>query len=78
MCLTELLFLQLFCTVDLEMSKGSMPAARELMMLSRLLILPGDELTVQIIGVNLCLLVLRPKLSTVLHGSHIMNALGIL
>ena len=37
------LFLPLFCVVDLEMSNGLMPAVRELMMLSRLLIVPGEE-----------------------------------
>ena len=37
------LFLPLFSIVDLEMSNGLMPAARELMMLSRLLIMPGVE-----------------------------------
>ena len=72
------LFLQLFFIVDLEMSNGLMPAARELMMLSRLCILPGEEHSVQIIGADLCLLMLRPRLSMVLQGSHIMNAPGIL
>ena len=37
------MFLPLFCVVDLETSNGLMPAARELMMLTRLLILPGVE-----------------------------------
>ena len=85
MCLSELLvrslaglFLQLFCLVDLEMSNGLMPAAGELMMLSRLLILPGEEHAVQIIDVDLCFLVLRPRLSMVLEESHIMNARRIL
>ena len=35
------LFLQLFCLVDLETSNGLMPAAGELMMISRLLITPA-------------------------------------
>ena len=43
------LFLPLFCVVDLETSNGLMPAARELMMLSRLLIMPGVEHAGQII-----------------------------
>ena len=34
------LFLPLFCIVDLEASNGLIPAARELMMLRRLLIVP--------------------------------------
>ena len=50
-----------------------MPAARELIMLIRLLIVPGVENAVQIIGVNLCSLVLRPIGSMVLQGSHIMS-----
>ena len=72
------LFLQLFCIVDLEISNGLMPAAGELMMLRRLLILPDEEHAVQIIGFYLCFLVLRPRLSMVLLGSHIMNSPGIL
>ena len=59
-------------------SNGLMPAAGELMMLSSLLIMLGVEHTVQIIGIDLCLLVLRPRESMVLQGSHIMNAPGIL
>ena len=55
-----------------------MPAASELMMLSRLLIMPGVEHAVQIIEIYLCLLVLRPRGSMVLQESHIMNAPGIL
>ena len=58
-------------------SNGLMPADRELMMLSRQLVVPGVELTMQIIGVDLCLLVLRPRGSMVLQGSHIMKAPGI-
>ena len=55
-----------------------MPAAGEFMMLSRLLIMAGVEHTVQIIGVDLCLLVLKPRGSILLQGSHIMNAPGLL
>ena len=85
MCLTDLLvrslvglFLPLFCIVDLETSNVLMTAARELMMLSRLLILPGVEHAVQIIGVNLCFLVLRPRGAMVLQGNHKMNEPGTL
>ena len=53
------LFLPLFCIRDQETSNDLMPAAGKLMMLSRLLIVPGVEHTVQIIGVYLCLLVLN-------------------
>ena len=38
-----------------------MTAARELMMLDRLLVVSGVELEMLSIGVNLCLLVLRPR-----------------
>ena len=55
------MFLPLFCEVDLETSNGLMPAARELMLLSRLLIVLGVEHAVLIIGVDLDLLVLRPR-----------------
>ena len=41
------LFLPLVSVVDLETSNGLMPAALELMMLSRLLIMPGVERAVQ-------------------------------
>ena len=71
-------FLSLFCVVDLETSNGLMSAAGELMMRSRLLIVHGVEHAVQIIGVDLCLLVLRPRGSMVLQGSDIMNPPGIL
>ena len=60
-------FLPLFCIVDLETINGLRPAAGELMMLSRLLIVPGVEHAVQIIGVDLCLLLLWPRLPMVLH-----------
>ena len=72
------MFLPLFCVVDLGTSNGLMPSDRELMMLSRLLIVPGMEHALQIIGVNLCSLVLRPRRSMVLQRSHIMNEPGIL
>ena len=62
----------------METSNGLKPAAGELMMLSRHLIVPGVEHEVHIIGFDLCLLVLRPRKSMVLQGSHIMNAPGIL
>ena len=42
------------------------------------IIMHGVEHAVQIIGVDLCLLVLRPRGSTVLQANHIMNAPGIL
>ena len=59
-------------------SNGLMPAARELMMLNRLLILLGVEHAMQNSGVNLCLLVLRPRGFMVLQWSCIMSATGIL
>ena len=55
-----------------------MPAAGELMMLSRLLIVLGVEQAVLILGVNFCSLVLRPRASMVLQGSHIMTEPRIL
>ena len=67
-----------FFAVVLETSNGLMPAAGELMKLSTLLIVPGVKHTMQIIRVNLCSLVLRPKRFIVLQGSHIMKAPGIL
>ena len=70
------MFLPLFCVVDLETRNGLMPAAGELMMLSRLLFVPCVELAVWIIGVDLCLLVLSLRESMVLQGSHIMNIPG--
>ena len=48
------------------------------MMLSRLLLVPGVEYVMQIIGADLCLLVLRHRQSAVLQGSHILNIPGIL
>ena len=72
------MLLPLFCIVDLETSNGMMPAAGELKMLNRLLIVPGVEHTMLNIGVNLCLLVLRLGGSMVLLGSHIMSTPGVL
>ena len=54
-------FVPLFCVTDQETSNGLTPAAGELMILSTLLIVPGVEHAVQIIGVDLCLIVLRPR-----------------
>ena len=68
----------LFYVVDLEISNGLMPAARDLMMLSRRLIVPGVKHSMHIIGVDLCLLVLRSKGYIVQKMSLIMNAPGIL
>ena len=68
--------IQLFCIVVLEKSYGLMPAAGKLMMLSRLLIVPGVEHAVQIIGVNLCLLMWRLRGSMMLQGSNTMNSRG--
>ena len=48
------------------------------MMLGRLLIVPCVEHAVQIIGVDLCLLVLRPRRYMVLQRRHVMNAPGML
>ena len=72
------LFLPLFCVVDLESSDGLMPAAVELMMLNRLLIVSDVEYAMLNIGVDLCLLVLKPRRSMVLQGSRTMSAPGIL
>ena len=47
-------------------------------MLNRLLIVRGIEQAMLNIGVNLCLLVLRPRGSMVLQGGRIMSAPGIL
>ena len=46
-------FLPLLNVVDLETSNGLMSAARELMMLNRLLIMPGVGHRMQNIGGNL-------------------------
>ena len=56
-----LVFLPLFSVVDLETSNILMPAAAELMMPNRLLIVPGVEHAMRYIGVNLPLLVLRHR-----------------
>ena len=72
------MFLPLFCVVDLETSNGFMPAATELMMLNRLLIMPGAEHAMLNIVVKSCLLVLRPRGSTVLQGCLIISAPVIL
>ena len=74
------LFLPLFCIVDLQTSNGLMPAAVELMMLSRQLIMPCVEHAVHIIGIDLCLPLVRPRESMVLNErtSRIMNAPGII
>ena len=72
------MFLPLFCVVDMETSNSLMPAAGKLMILNILLIVPGVEHTMQNIGVNFYLLVLRPKGSMVLQGNRIMNTPGIL
>ena len=71
------MFLPLFCVVDLDTSNGLIPSTIELMMLNRLLIMPGVEPAMLNIEVNLCLLVLRPKGTMVLQGSRIINAPGI-
>ena len=72
------LALPLFCVVDLETCNGLMPAVGVLMMLSRLLIVPGVEHAVQTIEVNLCSHILQPRGSMVLQGRHIINQPGIL
>ena len=72
------MYLPLFCVVDLETRNGLIQAAGELMMLNRLLIVPGVEHAMRNIGVNLCLLMLRPREPMVLQGSRIMSAPGIL
>ena len=59
------LFPSLFCIVDLETSNGLIPAVGELLMLSRLLIMTGTEHAVQIIGLNLCFVMPRPRGSMV-------------
>ena len=68
------MFLPLFRVVHLETSNGLMPADGELMMLKRLLIVLGVEHSMLNIGVNVCLLLLRPRGSMVLRGSRIMSA----
>ena len=72
------MFLSLFCVIDLETNYGLKIAAGEFMMLNRLLIVSGVEPAMLNIGDNLCMLVQRPRVNTVLQGSHIMSAPGIL
>ena len=72
------MYLPLFCIVDLETYNVLMPDVGELMMLNRLLIVPAVE---HATGVNLCMLLLRPRGSMVLwcsQGGRIMSAPGIL
>ena len=64
------MFLPLFCVVDPDTSNGLMPAARKFMMVNRLLIDPGVEHAMQIIMVDFCLLMLRPRRSMVLWSMH--------
>ena len=68
------MFLPLFRVVDLETSNGLMPAAGELMMLNRLLIVLGVEHAM----LNIELAMLSPRGSMVLQGSCIIRAPGIL
>ena len=70
-------FLPLFCIVDLETSHGLMPAAGELMMRKQIT-MPGVEHSLQIIGLDLCFLVLWIRRSMVLQDSHKMKGAGIL
>ena len=63
------MFIPLFCVVDLEIINDLMSAAEELMLLNRLLIVPGVEHAMPNIGVNLC--------SMMLQGSHIMSSAWI-
>ena len=76
MRLTELLvrllvglFLPLFHVVDLETRNGLMPADKEFMMQNRLFIMPGVEHSMQIIVVDLCLPMLRPRGNTLKHST---------
>ena len=55
------MFLPLFYVICIETINGLMPAAGEVMMINRLLIVPGVLYhAMRNIGGNLCLLVLRP------------------
>ena len=72
------MFLSLFCVVDMETSNGLMIAAGELMMLNRLLIVPGVEHAMLNIRVNMCFLMLMSRGSMVLQRSGIMSSPGIL
>ena len=72
------MFPPLFYEVDLETSIGLMPAPKELIMLSRLFITLGVEHAMQIIGVDLCLLVLGLRGSMVTiesRNEHTRNTL---
>ena len=71
------MFLPLFWVIDLKIINGLIPAAREPMILDRLLI-AGSTIEVIDIGDTLCFLVLRPRGSMALQGSRIMSAQGIL
>ena len=44
------MFLPLFCVIDLETSNGLIPAVGELMMLNELLIVPGVEQAMNLMG----------------------------
>ena len=72
------MFLPVFCVVDIKTSNSLIPAVGEFMMLNRLLTVPDIEHAMVNIGINLCLLVLRPRGSMVLQGSRIMSSPGIL
>ena len=65
-------------TTVLQTSNGLMPAAGKPMMLNRVLTVPGEDHAELYIGINLCLLVLRPRRSIVLQESLIMSTPGIL
>ena len=69
-------FLPLFSIVDRETTNGLMPGGGKHMMLSRPLIVPGEEHAVVFTGVDLCFFVMILRGSMVLQGRHIMNALG--
>ena len=64
------MFLPLFYVVDLETSNDLIPAARELMMVNRLLILSGVENAMLNIGVNLSLL--EHKCLLIFHAPGIL------
>ena len=67
-----------FCLVYLETSNSLMSAGGELMMLSRLLIILGIKHSIQFIEVDFYVPVLRPRVSMVVQGSHIMYTTGII
>ena len=73
------MFLPLFCVVDLETSNGLMPAAGELMMLNRQLIVAGVvEHAMLNIGDQFVHARARTRGPTVLQESRIKSAPGIL